>query len=71
MMNADSNLDDVIYLSETGFNEGRKFCYSNDSSRSLHAVHALLVNPVFRAKIFKQYLVAWAEAYDEGDVMPD
>lgn len=64
----------VVHLSETGLNAGRRFCGASrdDGNRSVHAVYAPLQPTEFRQNVCEACLTIWAnEAYEEGDSMPE
>lgn len=64
----------VVHLSETGVNAGRRFCSASrdDGNRSVHAMYAPLHAPEFRQNVCEACLSIWAnEAYEEGDSMPE
>lgn len=64
----------VVHLSETGVNAGRRLCGASrdDGSRSVHATFAPLHAPEFRENVCEACLTMWAaEAYEEGDPMPE
>lgn len=64
----------VVHLSETGLNAGRRFCGAarDDGNRSVHAVYAPLDALEFRTTVCEACLKIWAlEAYDEGSSMPE
>lgn len=65
---------EVIHLTETGFNAGRRFCTADraDGQRNVHGAYAPLHNEAFREKVCLDCLNVWAnEAYEDGDTMPD
>lgn len=64
----------VVHLSETGVNAGRRLCGASrdDGNRSVHAMFAPLRAPEFRQNVCEACLATWAaEAYDEADPMPE
>jgi hypothetical protein len=68
-----STVQELVHLSETGVNAGRRLCLAprDESSRSVHAMYAPLGNPTFRASVCLKCLEVWAtEAYEDGENMP-
>jgi hypothetical protein len=66
--------DQIIHLTETGANAGRRFCTADraDGHRNVHGAYAPLENPTFRVQVCLDCLSVWAnEAYELGDAIPN
>jgi hypothetical protein len=64
-------MNDLIHLSVTGIEAGRRMCSAADG-RSVHAAYAPLDKEQFRAVCCPRCLKYWADmAYETHDDMPD